>query len=293
MHEIAWEALGTHFKVTVWDDRSLAEITEIMRETKVLVSEFDHNYSRFKPDSLVSNLRTITGIVEVPEDLVHMLSLYMSLGEATDGSITPTIGAALEDIGYDAHYSLRARKSIADVPRLHEAIAIIDATHIELRTPILLDLGALGKGYLVDRIHDLLLTHGLHRFLVDGSGDIRYHDADMRPIICALEHPLEATSAIGTLSITEGSLCASGINRRAWKGYNHYLNPQTKASPQHILATWVYASTAAMADGLSSALFFTDPESLRTHFTFEYLILDTTMHVKSSTGFTAELFTQN
>lgn len=291
MHEAAWDALGTRFKITVWDPITPRAFADIWRDAQARTSAFDARYSRFKADSLVSTLRRKTGITEVPQDLTEMLALYGRLEEATDGALTPTIGGALEDAGYDPGYSLTPKVELRDTPRLKDAVRIVDTTHIELRTEVLLDLGALGKGYLVDRLYDTLLSRKLERFLIDGSGDIRYHATDGETITCGLEHPRNTSLAIGTLTIGTGSLCASATNRRSWKGFTHYIDPMTKSSPEDIIATWAYAETAALADGLSSALFFADPRSLKERFDFEYLVLDSALHAKSSPGFAAELFT--
>jgi thiamine biosynthesis lipoprotein len=218
-----------------------------------------------------------------------MMRLYHTLYVHTGGLVTPTVGRSLEDIGLDAHYSLKEKTVVAPSPDFLEAVRIDDSSHITLRVPVLLDLGALGKGYLVDRLYEFLRDKGCREFLVDGSGDIRYHSASETPITCGLEHPYDTSLAIGTLQITSGALCASATNRRRWGTRNHYINPHTNESPEAVVATWVYAETAADADGLSTALFFVEPEQL-TSFSFEYLVVNAHLQKKNSAGFTAEFF---
>jgi thiamine biosynthesis lipoprotein len=168
-------------------------------------------------------------------------------------------------------------------------VCIEDDTHVTLRTPVLLDLGALGKGYLVDLVYQFLREKGCAEFLVDGSGDIRYYSASQTPIVCGLEHPHDTSLAIGTLRITGGALCASATNRRRWGTRHHYINPLTNESPEAVIATWVYADTAAHADGISTALFFVEAEQL-TKFSYEYLVVNAHLHKKNSAGFAAEFF---
>lgn len=289
MHTGSFEALGTTFRLTVWDDIADGQFERSLAECRAIAEGFDQRYSRFKEDSLVTALSAQAGVVEVPHELVAMLRLYAALNEATAGAINPAIGFALEDTGYDSAYSLRERDTVRDVPELDRALAILDDTHIQLREPVLLDLGALGKGYVVDVLHEHLRSAGLARFLVDGSGDIRYHSEAGEPIVCGLEHPHDPTQVIGTIAVTGGSLCASATNRRAWGRRNHYLHPGTKESPQDIIATWVTAETAALADGLSSALFFVPPEAL-AHVPFEYCVVNSARERKNSAGFAAEFF---
>lgn len=290
MHTYAFEALGTKFSLTIWDAISASAAGEYFDAARRAADAFDAQYSRFKSDSLVSRLSSERGVFEVPSDLVSMLRLYEKLNGATAGALNPAIGFALADTGYDAVYSLREGAVIRDVPLFSDALTIRDDTHIELKKHILLDLGAVGKGYLVDQLAAAQKTAGLTRFLVDGSGDLRYVSEAKEPIIVGLEHPLDATKIIGTVVLTSGALCGSATNRRTWGTRNHYFNPHTKESPQDVLATWVVADTAACADGLSSALFFTEPETL-TPFNFEYCMVNKDMQRKNSAGFAAEFFT--
>jgi thiamine biosynthesis lipoprotein len=289
MYKRSYDALGTHFDITLWDEVPLERFSASADRCEAITREFDATYSRFKPDSLVTRLSREIGTHEVPHDLIAMLRLYEKLSDATGGKITPTIGFALSDSGYDANYSLRAQSTLRDVPPLREALTIGDDTHLSLHEKVLLDLGALGKGYVVDLLYDALYSEGYERFLVDGSGDVRFHSGGGGPIVCGLEHPLDSTLAIGTFPLRDGAFCASATNRRRWGERHHYLDPSSKNSPQEIVATWVAAEDAALADGLSSALFFVAPETLQ-QFPFECLVVNRDLKMKRSAGFAAELF---
>ncbi len=281
-----FEGLGTIWTITLWDDGDHSALFATCRE---IVAAFDQTYSRFKPDSLVRKLSTHLGSTAVPADLVVMLRQYAVLNQLTLGKINPAIGFALEDAGYDASYSFEEKEQMRKTPLFHEAIEIVDDTHIVLQSPVLLDLGALGKGYVVDRVYDFLKSQGTHQFLVDGSGDIRYFSDAQVPIVCGLEHPSDPTLAIGTLSMTEGAFCASGLGRRRWGRRHHYIDPETGESPNTIIATWVSADSASLADGISSALFFVSGDAL-TEFAFEYARVNVDLEIEKSAGFTADFF---
>lgn len=289
MEKHVWQALGTQFSVTIWDELPEARLRELYALVEARTHAFDALYSRFKPDSLVSTLSTQVGMVAVPGELVIMLRLYAELHDATEGKINPAIGFALSDTGYDAEYSLTPKAAVREVPAFAEALTIVDNHHIELHQHVLLDLGALGKGFLIDQLYEMLLMEGVVRFLVDGSGDIRYYSANREPISCGLEDPNDPKKIIGCLQITGGALCASAINRRRWRDRNHYIDPHDTSSPTAVLASFVYAETAVLADGLSSALFFMAPEALFAY-DFEYCVVNHEMRMKKSAGFTADFF---
>ena len=76
----------------------------------------------------------------------------------------------------------------------------------------------------------------------------------------ALEHPLDPSKAVGVAELADGAFCASATTRRAWgDGLHHVIDPLTGLSARGVLATWVLAPTALVADGIATALFF-DPD---------------------------------
>lgn len=284
-----YQSMGTTWKISIWDDLDSSVLADLERSILAQSKEFDQTYSRFIKSSLVWSLSEKRGVVTVPKNLVTMLRLYEKFFDATDGKVSPLLGFALSDLGYDSEYSLKPKTVVRPVPDFHQALNILDDEHLELRESVLIDLGALGKGYFVDVLSSFLKRKGVQRFLVDGSGDIYYRGRGVA-IRAGLEDPSDATKAIGVIEMREGSICASGINRRKWDKYHHVLDPTSLTSPSGILAVWVLADSAALADGLATCLFFTEPERLQKEFQFEYCILNHERRVKRSSGFSAELF---
>lgn len=284
----SYESMGTSWEVTIWDDVDPTVFTALRASILAQSQEFDETYSRFKKDSLIWELTQKTGVIEVPKDLVAMLRIYEKLYRLSGEILNPLVGFALSDLGYDAEYSLTPKDTVRPVPNFNAALSIIDDTHIELRESVLIDLGALGKGFFVDKIALYLKGQGLTRFLVNGSGDIYYSGAGT-PLRAGLEHPADPRKVIGIIEITDGALCASASNRRKWDKYHHTLNPKTLTSPEEIVATWVRADSAALADGLCTCLFMTEPERY-TELGFEYCLLNPAYAIKRSAGFLAELF---
>lgn len=285
----AYESMGTHWRVMlrdVVDDATWQKMQEsILQQSE----EFDHTYSRFIKRSLVWELSIKTGVVEVPGDLVSMLRWYEKFNSCTDGKCNPLVGFALSDMGYDADYSLQPKREIRRVPAFRETVQIIDDTHIKLSEPVLIDVGGLGKGFFVDKIASFLRGQGYKQYLVDGSGDI-FYQGDGTPICAGLEHPDDPAKVIGVIEVYGGSLCGSAGNRRKWDKYHHIIDPDSLTSPKDIIALWVLAESAVLADGLTTCLFFSDPDELRKQWKFEYCMLNSEYKVKRSPGFTAKLF---
>ena len=135
---------------------------------------------------------------------------------------------------------------------------------IETSGPVLIDVGAVGKGYLVDLVSDLLNDAGVSEHVVDASGDLRHRGT--RSTRVGLQHPTLDGRVIGNVAVQDQALCASGVTRRAWRGLHHVLDPRTGRPTDDVIATWALAPTAALADGLATALFFTTPARLAETF---------------------------
>jgi thiamine biosynthesis lipoprotein len=154
--------------------------------------------------------------------------------------------------------------------------------------PVLLDVGAAGKGRLVDLVAQTLTDADVHRFVVDAGGDLR-HQGD-RPLRVGLEHPLNPERVIGVVELRDNALCASAVNRRAWEGgLHHILDARTGTPRRDVLATWVIANNATVADGLATALFLSDPSRLNEAYRFEFVRM-TANGIEASPEFDGELF---
>lgn len=208
----------------------------------------------------------------------------------------PLVGRELELLVYDSAYSLtpapdevraaeRARGRVTwarDVRR--------DGRTVATERPLVIDVGAVGKGCLVDLLSALLRAAGHADFVVDGSGDLRH--AGERAIRVGLEHPFDPRRLIGVAHLRAQALCASGTSRRAWgEGLHHVLDARTGIPVSKVVATWVVADETALADGLATALFFTEPHRLAESFAFAHVRMYSDGRAESSPNFMGELFT--
>lgn len=252
------------------------------------VEDFDRAYSRFRPDSLVIRISQGPGTWLLPNDAAPLLALYRALYERTAGAVSPLVGNRLEALGYDRDYSLQRSAENLPVPPWDEVISW-DGEQLTTTRPVLLDFGAAGKGHLVDGVARLLRDAGVEEYIVDASGDILHSGSE--PLKVALEHPQRPGFAIGTYPLANAALCASAPNRRAWgDGLHHIIDATTGLPTFRVGATWAIASSALVADGVATALFFAAPEVLAGELRFEYVRMDAESRAERSRDFGGELF---
>lgn len=281
----SFEAIGTTWTIDIDDRLDESALQVIESAVRDRIATFDRVYSRFRDDSLVFEMSQKAGEYMLPADAKPMFDLYEKLYTVTDGAFTPLIGDMLIQAGYDAEYSLIPKK--VEPPLRWENTLSYSFPKLTIHTPTMLDLGGIGKGYLVDIVATIIAQNGAKIFTVDAGGDMYVHG---RHEIVGLEHPLDHAKVIGKITIDSGSLCGSSGSRRAWANYHHIIDARNQQSPRDVIATWVLADTTLIADAMATCLFLCDAKKLRESFQFEYLILYSDLRIEKSDQFKAELF---
>jgi thiamine biosynthesis lipoprotein len=277
-----FDAIGTR-----WQIETAEPLATVLRaDVERLIEAFDAEWSRFRPDSLVSLLARDGGSVPAPRDASDMLDAYAALSDATGGAVNPLVGASLERLGYDPALSLVDRGALPAPADWRARLTWGD--RLAVSEPALVDVGALGKGRLVDLVLALIAPAVSADVVVDASGDLAMRGAPQR---IGLEHPLDARRAIGAWEVTDAALCASATNRRAWgDGLHHVLDARTGMPVRTIAATWAVADSAMRADAVSTALFFDGGPRLAHAWDVEWVRMTTDGAVEWSPGCSADLF---
>lgn len=286
-----FDAIGTRWEIQLPSSISTSAWSALQSQIEECIDTFDKTYSRFRDDSLVSQMARHAGNYELPEDALPLLQLYEKLYKATDSRMTPLIGQVIADAGYDATYSLQTK--ILQRPPAWEEVLDYNDRSLTVTRPALLDFGAAGKGYLVDLVAELLEAAGQKTYLINAGGDIRHRTTTNDSLQVGLENPRDVSEALGIVELRNASLCASAGSKRSWGNFTHIIDPQSLRSPRDILATWVLADDTLTADGLATAVFFAEPTRLLQDFNFAYAILDSDMGLTCSRDFPAILFQES
>lgn len=277
-----FDAIGTRWEIETAEPVADPTRTRI----RSVIAGFDEEWSRFRPDSLVSRLAVDGGEAAAPADAAAMLDAYRELDAATAGAVNPLVGESLARRGYDAAYSFVDRGA-APAPSWRQVLEW-DAQTLRLAQPALLDVGAIGKGRLVDLVAEILEGSVAGGFVVDASGDMAVRGG---PIRVGLEHPFDPSRAIGVFEVEDAALCASAVNRRAWgEGLHHVLDARTGVPVRTIAATWALAPDAMHADAAATALFFDGGPELAAEWGVSWVRMTTDGTVEWSADQKAELF---
>lgn len=285
-HTWRFEAIGVPWEIATAEPLSEVSQSHIAAE----IERFDADWSRFREDSVVTQLAA--GQLTSAEllDARTMLELYARLSDSTAAAVHPLVGDALSSLGYDRHYSLQPAEHSAPVADWRSMLSWA-GSHVSLVEPATIDVGALGKGRLVDRVL-ALVPEEAGNCVVDASGDLAVRGGEA--VRVGLEHPLYTDRVIGVASVRDAAVAASASNRRVWgDGLHHVIDGRTGQPTRAIMATWVIAPEAMVADALATALFFDGGAELAATFDgVEWVRMLSTGAVQHSPLDRLELFTR-
>jgi len=281
------EAIGTSWRIDSAEDIH----PDTRQEIVSVMDRFDCFWSRFRPDSVVRQIATTPGVYPLPPEATRLFDLYGELYRLSSGRITPLVGKALEHWGYDSQYTLKPAAGHPDpIPSFDDALSIRDGV-LEVPQPVLLDIGAAGKGLLVDLVTEVLIAHSHSEFVVDGSGDLRRHTVGNTVERVGLENPTNPALAIGVAHIGHQSLAGSGTERRRWSDtHHHVLDGVTGLPSTGILASWVVAPEAMVADGFATALLVMEHDLVADREDLAYVVMADNGKLNMSSNFPGEVF---
>jgi thiamine biosynthesis lipoprotein len=234
-----------------------------------LVHELEQQLSVYRSDSELSELnrRAFQQPVAVEAKLFELLERGRQLSTLTGGAFDPASGA-LVNLWRRCRQEFRI-PTPGEIETTLPACGIANAQFDQtsqmisyLREGIEFNLGAIGKGYAVDRAAETLRSRGVLNWLVHGGrSSIRARGThaghDGWPV--GLRNPLMPDKPYATLLLKDAAIGTSGTAvqwfRHEGKRYGHILDPRSGWPVETLLSVSVIAPDAAMADALSTAFF--------------------------------------
>jgi thiamine biosynthesis lipoprotein len=226
---------------------------------------FEHQYSRFQPDSFISQLNTTGRINQPNRALLDLLTIGKEQYHRTHGVFNIMVGSKLVETGYDVNYSFTPQTHQTPIANPHDVLTL-DESAITLSQGTV-DIGGYGKGFAIDALATRLRTqHDIHYFLINGGGDMYATSDHGEPLAIYLEHPTATDTYLATTTLYNQGFAASSPHKRTWTHagttYTHIIDTtttteRTRSKPD---ATFIKASTACTADIFATvALLVTPP----------------------------------
>jgi FAD:protein FMN transferase len=232
IHQFNHHAMATYFQVRIANQDKTYAVQAAQAALDVL-DGLEARLSRFRANSDVAQIAHLASgeKMRLSEPAFACLQIAKQMEQATHGAFCPTPAA------------LKARQSLPRWELLPDEHSILCVSG-----PLDLDLGAIGKGFALDRTGELLRQWDCPSFLLiaGGSSILAGEKPDDIP---GWSCGLGEDNSSQRFFLMHASLSGSGL---AVKG-DHILDPRTGRPASRQNRAWVLADTAAESDALSTA----------------------------------------
>lgn len=275
-------AMATQFEIrcTCADE---AYARQAARAAFAAVDRLELQLSRFVENSDISRINHLAAeeSTTIGYETMDCLRLARLIGSETGGAFDISLGTGFE--------------TLAMAPSDFRVTATADGVR--------LDLGAIGKGYAVDRMADILEDWEVGRALIDaGYSSVLALDppAGLEEWPLSLSEPGDTGVVLARVGARQRALGASGIRKGP-----HIVDPRHGTAVRSRSAAWVSAprqvlaeigrgagldgSPAAAADAFSTAFMICGFEAIEAHCRRHpgleaWVLEDTVMHFPGTTG---------
>lgn len=252
--------LNTYVSVTLYDgDRDDAQ------GALDLCRDYEKLFSRTDPDSQLYRLnrREISG---VDPELAAVIRLGLDYSRLSGGALDVTMGSVTELWDFSAQEpSLPGREDVARA-LAHvgwEKVTVEGDAVIFSDPETRLDLGAVAKGYIADRMADYLRGRGVSSAILDLGGNLYCLGTKPsgKPFQVGVQYPYQDRSQVlGTLPVSDQSVVTSGVYERRiqveGRSYHHILDAATGWPVENgLVSVTILSPSSADGDALSTACF--------------------------------------
>ena len=275
------QAMACQFEV-IMNAGTESEFTEAAIDGLELVTELESQMTVYRNSSIISAINARAGKepLLVEKRLLGLLQQAKEICNKTDGAFDITTGPLTKAWGFfkrDGKFpepeDLKAALEKVGSQYLHIDLknSTAELTHSDAE----INLGAIGKGYALDRCASLLRDRMMQNFLLHGGLSSVFASGARAGIekdggsgwSVGIRHPVK-DQRILEVFLNDCALGTSGTGRQGFfhegKRYGHILDPRTGFPADSVFSSTVIAPTAAEADAYATAFYINGPDWVQT-----------------------------
>ncbi len=254
---------------------------DLSADIEAALAEVDASLSLFNPGSTLSRVNR-GELADVASDTLftNVFRLAQHVSEATDGAFDITVAPLVNAWGFGSKSG-----SLPDSTAVDSLLQIVGYRRVRLTEAgrlerdderVMLDCGAVAKGYGVDVVAALLRRRGVVNYMVEIGGEVAvaghnakghlWHVGVSRPV----DDPAGTSQELDTvLQLTDCAMATSGNYRNYritadGRRIAHTIDPATGQPVQHaLLSATVIAPTCAEADAFATSFMVMGEERAR------------------------------
>lgn len=271
-------AMACPFGFELWGPDA-DHLRAVVEEATEELDRLEQQLSAYVPTSDICWLNAVAAEApaRVEPELFDLLTLAARLHQETDGAFDVTAGPLIRCWGFfqregavpDSEALARARETVG---MQHVFLDPVERTVHFDRPGVEINLGAIGKGYALRRLGELIQRYEVEAALLhSGASTIAAFGErpDGEPWRLGLMDPSHGEQRFGSVAMREGALSTSGQFEQSFlhdgRRFGHILDARTGEPARGVACVWVRAPDSAEADALSTALFVLGPEGARRY----------------------------
>ena len=263
--------LNTAVTVTIYDSQDRELLTECMN----LCDKYEKIFSRTASDSELYQLnhRELTPVAgtedtfQVSNPLAELIRKGLYYSELSEGAfdiaiepLTSLWDFTAEDPQVPENRLIQEALTKCD----YHNVSVSDNNEVILKTEdTAIELGAIAKGYIADRLKDYLISQGVKSAIINLGGNVlciggKPDDSSFK---IGIQKPFaDRSETIAVMDIKDKSVVSSGVYERCFEQdgtlYHHLLNPRTGYPYDNgLIAVTIISDESVDGDALSTTCF--------------------------------------
>ena len=217
-------------------------------------------FDRYNTDSALFELNKNSYLKNAPNELTDIIKTALEYSRQSNGLFDPTICAVSSLWNFKGTSLPDPKKIRSAIKSVDYKNCVLNNDNITLNNNAKIDLGAIAKGYVADKVADQLLNDGVNEAILNLGGNVTViGNNNGQKYSIGIKKPF-AEDNITTVKVKNKSVVTSGIYQRyiSYNGeyYHHLLDPDTGMPMQNDLnSVTIIANSATEADALSTICF--------------------------------------
>lgn len=296
--------MGTDIELTVFaaNTREEARVNAAFDAAILEMERIEAEMSEWREGTPISLVNHKAGKepVPVPEELFRVIAAAQKVSELSNGAFDIS-WAAMRGVWNFA----KGKEHLPAPEEIRKRLPLVNYKYIELdeikKTVFLrkegmsIGLGAIAKGYAVDKAMQALANSGFKNAIVKAGGDMRVQGTNNgKSWEIGIRHPRNSEKLIGKLALSNISISTSGDYERFFIKdgilYHHIMDPKTGYPAKGCQSVTILAPDTMTSDALSTAVFVLGPEEgmklIKGLSGIEGIIIDSEGKIQHSPGIT-------
>jgi thiamine biosynthesis lipoprotein len=261
-----WTLMGTSVSLQIYDSEDFS----LLERSRELIEGIEAKMTNWDEGSEVMEINRMAGLSPVPvsPETLAVIKAAMEIARLSNGAFDPTIGPVVDLWGITTE-----NPRVPEDQELASALSLVDWRDVEIdggtvflpEPGMVLDLGAIAKGYAADQLAEFLVTEGVSSAILNFGGNVyvlgEKPDGSLWRV--GIQDPEKirnqtiAVAEVGQTSmVTSGTYERFFVDEASGKTYHHIIDPENGFPVDNgLLSVTIISGNSMNADGLSTACF--------------------------------------